>query len=64
MPRVAPAARIRSVVEAISGFKRLQREMDRLWQREKKYQNERRALSKAIRHLRNAADLGTCLGTI
>jgi hypothetical protein len=38
MPRVAPAARIRSVVEAISGFKRLQREMDRLCRRDRIYQ--------------------------
>jgi hypothetical protein len=55
MPRVAPAARIRSVVEAISGLKRLQREMDRLCRRDRIYKNQRRALNKAIRQLRNSA---------
>jgi len=52
MPRVAPAARVAFVVEAISGLQRLQREMGRLSQRDEDYESKKRALQAAIQELR------------
>jgi hypothetical protein len=55
MSRVAPAARARSVAEAISRLQRLQRKMDQLCKRDRSYASQRRALHEAIRHLRSSA---------
>jgi hypothetical protein len=52
MPSVAPAARVVSVVEAISGLQRLQREMARVSQRDENYESKKRALQAAIQKLR------------
>ena len=52
MPRVAPAARVAFVVEAISGLQRLQREMSRAPQTDENYESKRRALQAAIQELR------------
>ena len=52
MPRVAPAARVAFVVEAISGLQRLQREMSRVSQRDENYKSKKRALQAAIQELR------------
>jgi hypothetical protein len=54
MPRVAPAARIRIVVEAISRLQRLQREMARLSRGNKNYASQRRALHATIQELRKS----------
>jgi hypothetical protein len=54
MPRVAPAARTRVVIEAVSGLQRLQREMARLPQSDKYYESQRRALNATIRELRGS----------
>ena len=50
MPRLAPASRIR-LVEALSGLQRLRREMARLSQGDKAYNNKKRALQTAIQEL-------------
>jgi len=50
MPRVAPATRI-GLIEALSGLQRMQREMVRLSQRDKRYKNKKRALQAAIQEL-------------
>jgi len=50
MPRVAPSTRI-GLIEALSGLQRLQREMVRLSQRDKRYKNKKRALQAAIQEL-------------
>lgn len=50
MPRVGPATRI-GLIEALSGLQRLQREMVRLSQRDKRYKNKKRALQAAIQEL-------------
>jgi hypothetical protein len=52
MPRVAPAARVAFVLEAISGLQRLQREMARLSQHDEDYESKKRALRAAIQELR------------
>ena len=52
MPSVAPAARVASVVEAVSGLQRLQREMARVSQRDENYESKKRALQTAIQELR------------
>jgi hypothetical protein len=54
MPRVAQAARIHIVMEALSGLRRLQREMARLSQKNKNYESQRRALHAAIQELRKS----------
>jgi hypothetical protein len=50
MPRLAPASRI-LLVEALSGLQRLRREMARLSQGDKAYNNKKRALQTAIQEL-------------
>ncbi len=50
MPRVTLATRI-GLIEALSGLQRLQREMVRLSQRDKRYKNKKRALQAAIQEL-------------
>jgi len=52
MPRVAPAARVAFVVDAISGLQRLQRGMTRFSRRDKSYESKKRALQAAIQELR------------
>ncbi len=52
MPRVAPAARVAFVVEAISGLQRLQREMVRLPHLDENYESKKRALQATIQRLR------------
>ena len=52
MPNVAPAARVSSVVEAISGLQRLQWEMARLSRGDHNYESKKRALQTAIQELR------------
>jgi hypothetical protein len=52
MPNVGPAGRVADVVEAISGLRRLQREMARVSQRDENYEGKRRALQTTIRELR------------
>jgi len=55
MPRVAPAARIRVITEALAGLRRLQREMARFSQTDKKnYESQRRTLHAAIQELRKS----------
>ena len=54
MSRVAPAARTRIVIEAISGLQKLQRQMARLSQKDSNYQDQRRALDATIRELRKS----------
>ena len=52
MPSVAPAGRAALVVESIAGLQRLQRQMARVSQRDKTYENKKRALQATIRELR------------
>ena len=52
MPRVAPAARVAFVAEAVSALQRLQREMTRLSPRDEDYKSKKRALQAAIQELR------------
>jgi cell fate (sporulation/competence/biofilm development) regulator YlbF (YheA/YmcA/DUF963 family) len=52
MPSVAPAARAAFVVESISGLQRLQRELDRVSQRDKTYKRKKQALQTTIQELR------------
>jgi hypothetical protein len=52
MPRVAPAARVAFVVEAISRLQKLQRELARVSQRDEDYESKKRALQAAIQELR------------
>jgi hypothetical protein len=54
MPRVAPAARIRVITEALAGLRRLQREMARFSQTDKNYESQRRTLHDAIQELRKS----------
>jgi len=54
MSRIAPAARTRIVIEAISGLQQLQREMARLSQKDSNYEDQRRALEATIRELRKS----------
>jgi len=60
MPSVAPA-RKDFVVEAISGLQRLQREIDRVSQRDENYESKKRALQAEIQELRKmiSADSST-----
>ena len=53
MPSITPAARVTFVVEATSRLRKLQREMDRLSQRDENYEDNRHALQAAIQELRN-----------
>jgi len=52
MPRIAPAARMSFVVEALTQLEMLQREMTRLAPRDENYESNRRALQATIRDLR------------
>ena len=52
MPSDAPAGRAALVVESIAGLQRLQRQMARVSQRDKTYENKKRALQATIRELR------------
>ena len=54
MPRVAPAARVAFVIEAIAGLRRLQRGMARLSQRDKNYESNKRALQATLQELRKS----------
>jgi hypothetical protein len=54
MPRVAPAARIRVITEALAGLRRLHREMGRFSQTDKNYESQRRTLRAAIQELRKS----------
>jgi hypothetical protein len=52
VPSVAPAPRVALVVEAMSGLRRLQREMARVSRRDENYESKKRALEVAIQELR------------
>ena len=54
MSRVAPAARARVLIEAISGLQRLRREFARTSQKNRSYQSQRRVLGETIRRLQKA----------
>ena len=59
MPRVAPAARVAFVVEALSRLQMLQREMARFSPRDEDYESKNRALQAAIRELRKMISANT-----
>ena len=54
MPRVAPAARRRNVIESIAALDRLRREMAGSSDKTKPTDSYRRVLSTTIRHLRKS----------
>lgn len=54
MPRVAPAARRRSVIESIAALDRLRREMAGSSDKTKPNDSYRRVLGTTIRHLRKS----------
>ena len=54
MPRGAPAARRRSVLESIATLHRLRREMAGSMEKDKPYDSYRRALDTTIRDLRKS----------